>query len=163
MSDPSNASDQGSLWDFACRFYQVPGVEADCLTVQDQHGLDVVLLIFALYRARLGHGFDAVEAYGLARSLMAQLVDPLRRHRRALKQDPGPYALPMVKALRAQLLAAELAGEQTILQRLHSIRIKGSAISSEEALTACVRAADVHLDAALDAVLKRLADAAHRV
>jgi uncharacterized protein (TIGR02444 family) len=152
-----------SIWDFALAFYAQDRVEADCLTAQDHYGLDVTYLIFALYRARLGEGFDAAETQRLAQKLTRQLVAPVRQRRRALKAEPQTEAPALVAETRVQLLAAELASEQTVLQILHLSEIKGQAVSGYDGLIQCVRAAHVPLDAALDALLKRLAHAGQSV
>ncbi|WP_085338224.1 TIGR02444 family protein [Aquidulcibacter paucihalophilus] len=163
MSAPCKTEKLKSIWDFALAFYRQEGVEADCLAAQDTYGLDVTFLIFALYRSRLGQGFDATATQRLAQHLTRQLVDPLRRRRRALKRDPQTEPPSLVAATRAQLLAAELASEQTILQTLHLSEIKGQPLSGYESLIQCARAAQVPLDAALDALLKRLAHAGQSV
>jgi hypothetical protein len=90
-------------------------------------------------------------------------VKPLRQRRRALKAEPQTEAPALIAATRAQLLAAELACEQTILQILHLSEIKGQPLSGYDGLIQCVRAAHVPLDAALDALLKRLAHAGQSV
>lgn len=163
MSGPSKHDPVLSIWDFALAFYAQDRVEADCLTAQDHYGLDVTYLIFALYRARLGEGFDAAETQRLAQKLTRQLVAPVRQRRRALKAEPQTEAPALVAETRVQLLAAELASEQTVLQILHLSEIKGQAVSGYDGLIQCVRAAHVPLDAALDALLKRLAHAGQSV
>ncbi len=163
MSAPSNCDQSLAIWDFALAFYRQDGVEADCLAAQDQYGLDVTFLIFALYRARLGHGFEAITAHRLAQTLTRQLVTPLRQRRRALKAVPQTEAPSLVAETRAHLLAAELASEQTILQVLHLTEIKGQPLSPYDGLIQCIHAAQVPLDAALDALLKRLAHAGQSV
>jgi uncharacterized protein (TIGR02444 family) len=146
-----------SIWDFALAFYRQDGVEADCLMAQDTYGLDVTLLIFALYRSRHGHGFDAAASYELARNLTRMLVDPLRARRRALKSPPAGHDPRTIAQLRDQIKAAELAGEQTILQTLHLSEIKGHSLSGYDSLCACVTAAKIATNDDLDALLKRLA------
>ncbi len=163
MSGPSKHDPRLTIWDFALAFYAQEGVEADCLTAQDHYGLDVTYLIFALYRARLDLGFDAAETQHLAQKLTRQLVTPVRQRRRALKAEPQSEAPALVAEARVQLLAAELACERTILQILHLSEIKGQPLSGYDGLIQGVRAAHVPLDAALDALLKRLAHAGQSV
>lgn len=163
MSARSDLQSPQTIWDFALRFYAKDGVEKDCLTAQDTYGLDVTCLIFALYRAHLGQGFDAPQTFDLARALTNQLVKPLRLRRRALKAEPQTEPPALVGEVRAALLAAELASEQTILQTLHLTEIKGRPLNGYDGLTQCVRAAHVPLDATLDALLKRLAHAGQSV
>lgn len=163
MSGPSEHDTTLTIWDFALAFYAQDGVEAACLMAQDFYGLDVTFLIFALYRARLGQGFDAIDTQRRAQKLTRELVTPLRQRRRVLKTEPQTEAPALVAETRAQLLAAELASEQTILQILHLSEIKGQLLSGYDGLIQCVQAARVPLDAALDALLKRLAHAGQSV
>jgi uncharacterized protein (TIGR02444 family) len=130
---------------------------------QDVYGLDVTFLIFALHRSRNGYGFDAQASYELARNLTRMLVDPLRARRRALKSPPAGHDPRTIAQLRDQIKAAELAGEQTILQTLHLTEIKAPGLNAYESLRACVVAAQLSLDADLDALLKRLAVAGQAV
>lgn len=163
MSGPSKQDPLLTIWEFAQAFYALKGVEADCLTAQDRYGLDVTYLIFALYRGRLGQGFEATDTQRLAQELTRQLVTPVRKRRQALKAEPHTEGPALVVEIRVQLLAAELASEQTILQILHLSEIKGQPLSGYDGLIQCVRAADVPLDPALDALLKRLAHAGQSV
>ncbi|GIU66286.1 hypothetical protein PsB1_0440 [Candidatus Phycosocius spiralis] len=152
-----------NIWDFALAIYQQNGVKADCLVAQDVYGLDVTMLIFALYRSRHGLGFDAPASYELARQLTRMLVDPLRARRRALKSTPAGHDPRTIAQLRDQIEAAELAGEHTILQTLIKSDIKGPKRNGYDSLCACVVAANISLDLDLEALLKRLALAGQKI
>ena len=50
------------LWSYTLHLYGKPGVPSACLALQDVHGIDVPLLIFATWLARRGAaaGFVAI-------------------------------------------------------------------------------------------------------
>ena len=152
-----------SIWDFALAWYQGADVEADCLVAQETHGLDVTALIFALYRARLGQGFDAGIAVELARTLSARIIEPLRSTRIALKSvprlvDPNASAL-----LRQSVKTAELDAERLTLNALAALSFEAAALSYEAGLLAIARASQVQVNLELSVLLKRLALAAQNM
>jgi uncharacterized protein (TIGR02444 family) len=153
MSDRSELS----IWDFALAWYQVPGVEADCLVAQDIYGLDVTALIFALYRTHLGHGFDADVASELARTLSSRVVEPLRAARIALKAPPGGVDTGANEALRQKIKAAELDAERLTLDALMTLPVSGALMSYEGAVAAIADASQAISEPVLKALLKRLA------
>ncbi len=152
-----------TIWDFALAWYKVPGVQADCLTAQNDFGLDVTALIFALYRARHGLGFDAVASAQLARTMSAQFVEPLRNVRVALKTGPQEASPGDRQALREEVKIAELHSEKLILKALVSLPVQAYAINYEGAVCAIADAYKVGNDYRLHALLKRLANAAQNM
>jgi uncharacterized protein (TIGR02444 family) len=120
---PADRSDDDALWRFSLRIYRAPGVASACLALQDQHRVDVNLLLCLLWRAALR---DPINAERLARLESAvqgwrtQLVVPLRALRRELKQRPALDSTG-VPALRDKIKALELEAEhlqQQVLARL---------------------------------------------
>ena len=113
-----------SLWDWAGAAYGLPGVEAACLRLQDEHGQCVALLLWSLWAAHTGRAPSRQAmryAADLARPWHDQVIAPLRSARRALKDaemgvDPAGQA-----ALRARIKAEELAAEQLLLQALETL------------------------------------------
>jgi uncharacterized protein (TIGR02444 family) len=114
-----------SLWEYALRVYNRDGVAAACLAAQDGHGLDVNLLLFAAWLAAAGGALDegdARRASDYCRAWREEVVQPLRRRRRAWKHAaPHPRAYTAIKALeieaeRQQLvMLAELAQERGLV------------------------------------------------
>jgi uncharacterized protein (TIGR02444 family) len=153
MSDLS----ERSIWDFALAWYSLPGVEADCLVAQDGFGLDVTALIFALYRTKLGKGFDPAIASELASTLSKRFVDPLRQARIGLKSLPDQVDRVAGEALRHKIKALELEAERLTLTALVGLPIVAQVRSFEGALVAIAHASDVPLKPELAALLKRLA------
>ncbi|HYC05587.1 MAG TPA: TIGR02444 family protein [Azospirillaceae bacterium] len=104
-----------SLWDFSLATYAKPGVPEACLDLQDRHGADVNLLLWAAWLGSLGHvlteseldaGREAVSAWH------GEVVMPLRAVRRRLKEGPPPAPSPATEALRNRVKAAELEAER---------------------------------------------------
>lgn len=91
---------------------------------QDAHGLDIVLHLFQAYSAlRLGRSLTADEVAS-AESRIAgwrsEVILPLRRLHRALKDPPGFASVPpeSAHALRTLIARAELDAEQAELYAL---------------------------------------------
>ena len=104
------------LWAFSLAFYRRPGVSDACIALQDAHGADVDVLLFSLWCARRGHRLGEAELAAVDASVApwrAEVVQPLRAARRALKPPPGPpFDAPAATALRAQTLTLELEAER---------------------------------------------------
>ncbi|MEN3952297.1 TIGR02444 family protein [Iodidimonas sp. SYSU 1G8] len=99
------------FWDFSVRLYGRPGVEDACLSLQDDFGADVNMVLFCLWRGPLSvAALD--DALAAARPVREGCVVPLRRLRRALSRD-GDEA-----ALRRAVKAAELEAERLAQARL---------------------------------------------
>jgi uncharacterized protein (TIGR02444 family) len=146
-----------SIWDFALAFYAQDGVQGDCLTAQDRFGLDINALIFALYRTRLGTGFDARDAVSLCETMTNTIVGPIRVARIALKTPPASVDASAAHALREKVKAAELDGERLTLEALTRLPDGPPAPSLGAALTSIAAATDIAIGADLEMLLKRLA------
>ncbi len=102
-----------TLWDWAGRCWDRPGVGEACLTLQNDHGQCIPLLLWGLWRWECGDGLDdeAVgQAAALCRAMDDMVIAPLRAERRA--------ASP---ADRERLLANELKVEHELLDRLAAL------------------------------------------
>jgi uncharacterized protein (TIGR02444 family) len=107
-----------AFWRFSLMLYARPGVAEALIRLQDRGGHNVNLILFGLWlgvsegrrldAAGLAHARAAIE--GLDRAIVA----PLRRLRRALKDDPDPD----VRDLRGRVLALEIAAERRVQARL---------------------------------------------
>jgi uncharacterized protein (TIGR02444 family) len=82
----------GPHWTFALDFYRKPGVAQACLTLQDKLGLNVIMLLFALYlfdRHRYALGTDEIARLEQTVAVWRRdIVVPLRAIRRSLKAQP---------------------------------------------------------------------------
>ncbi|MDQ7731872.1 TIGR02444 family protein [Halomonas sp. SpR1] len=109
---------QAPLWDFALAVYAKPGVEAACLTLQEEAGLDVCEVLFHcwLYSFGLEALPAALEREREQRRLWQRdVTEVLRGLRSDLKAKAE--ASESVTALRETIKQAELMAERENLQR----------------------------------------------
>lgn len=106
-----------AFWSYSLATYARDEVEGLCLRLQDDHGFDVNVLLICLWvaetdRAVLQSGEIAALRAATA-AWMADIVEPLRRIRRRLK-DPLPYQLTqdVSEPCRSIVKTAELEGER---------------------------------------------------
>lgn len=111
------------LWQFATGLYAHAGMPEACLALQDSAGVDVCVLLYALYADVHGHALDAcllAQADQHIRALREQVVLPLRRLRRQLKNGLDRLSPEAMAPVRAQVQVAELAAERLLLSCLQS-------------------------------------------
>jgi uncharacterized protein (TIGR02444 family) len=112
-----------SLWRFAVAMYGRPGIGDLCLDLQDRHGIDVPLLLWAAWcGAARGLPLDAAALDRVDAAVggwRRDVVRPLRAVRRRLRHGPAPLA-PTVEsaALRDRVKALELEAERLQLRAL---------------------------------------------
>jgi uncharacterized protein (TIGR02444 family) len=103
------------FWRFSLGFYRQPGVADACITLQEESGIDVNLLLFLLWHATHGHALSAGEVKGLERRIgpwREMTVVPLRKMRRVLK-SPGELVEPgAAEVFRTKVKALELEAER---------------------------------------------------
>lgn len=171
MTDINKEGDSATLWDFAVEIYGRQGVADACLDLQDRCGLDVDLLLFAVWSAVAGPGQLDVGAFRecieLTDAWREQLVKPLRALRRRSGGGFDRIPAAKTKAIGEQLQAAELAAERAELELLENWAAarEPSGPGSEPAaaaasnLVAYLAAADVDTSAAAVAMRPLLAAA----
>lgn len=103
----------GPHWAFSLAVYGQPGVAPACVLLQDRCGVDVNVLLLALFAAtRLNIAIDRsrIEALDTAiTDLRTQVIVPLRQIRRHMKSaDYGPAT----EQARNKVKIAELTAEQ---------------------------------------------------
>jgi len=168
---PVFAGGPEGFWEFSVEVYARPGVAPACLRLQDRDGLDVNLVLFAIWA---GGARGALTAAELARAVEVSLrwregvVGPLRSARRALKAPDVPVEVAGAATLRTRVKAAELSAEklqQHMLAPLAEDAAPPAGRAAAEAnLAACMAAAGLETggpnahDTAADAVI--LLDAA---
>jgi uncharacterized protein (TIGR02444 family) len=109
--------DDEALWRFSLAFYARPCVSEALIALQDRVGLDVNLMLFALWLGVSGRSLTKEElaiADQIARSIRADIVEPLRELRRKLRADPDVD----IQHLREGIKGLELAAEKVIQVRL---------------------------------------------
>lgn len=109
------------LWEFALALYGRPGVEAACLHLQDEAGVDVCELLWRCWL--LQHGARPSRALEAALPAVLawqqEVTAPLRTLRRRLKAEAA--GTRGVAELRATLKRAELQAEKEALDRLERL------------------------------------------
>lgn len=111
-----------ALWRFAVSFYARDGVSPACLALQEKAGVDVNILLFAIY-AQIERGVslsanDLAAADTRVRDWHGEVVQPLRRIRTRMKSGPFPAPSPTTEPLRNRIKADELQAEQIELALL---------------------------------------------
>lgn len=127
---------ESAFWLFSLRFYRRPQVAPICLTLQDDHGVDVNILFFLLYLAinqrRLSlDEVERIDAY--IQAWRTNIVQPLRAIRRQLKPGIEPVAIAESEALRRAIKRDELHAErlqQQTLERAFPLATTGFQASS---------------------------------
>lgn len=109
-----------SLWDWAVRAYARDGVQESCLSLQDEDGQSVCLLLWAAWRGPVDA--ETVEAAAdTARSWHTSAIDPVRSVRRTLKKPVSDMDDARRLALREEIKRVELSAERGLLDELASI------------------------------------------
>ncbi len=143
MDEPEKTAEDEAFWCFSLAFYARPGVADALITLQDRDGLDVNLILYALWLGISGRGpldGDALAAAErVAGTLRSGIVEPLRSLRRKLRHHPDGD----VQRLREGVKALEIAGEKLIQERLARFAGKGRAKTSPGG-----RRADAHANLA---------------
>ncbi|MGQ7262263.1 TIGR02444 family protein [Vreelandella sp. V005] len=109
---------QTPLWDFALSLYARPGVEAACLTLQEEGGQDVCEVLFHCWL--YASGLEALPgAVARQREQRLQWQGRVTEVLRALRRDLKASATTSqsVTALRDTIKQAELMAERENLQR----------------------------------------------
>lgn len=120
-------ADESRFWQFSLALYAREHVPETCLRLQDQHGVDVNVLLYCLFRASEGHRLTAAGIAALDRqvsSWRAEVVRPLRTIRRVMKEAPLLTDAGAQARVRDRIKACELEAEQA--QQLALERIGAS-------------------------------------
>ena len=113
-----------AFWDWAVQAYARPGAAEACLTLQDQHGQNVPLVLWVVWCARTGRSPDAstlAKAAETASAWEAAATAPLRAARRNLKQQVRGIPDEDRLAFRERVKALELAAERLLMEALESL------------------------------------------
>jgi uncharacterized protein (TIGR02444 family) len=103
-------------WAFALELYAEPGISDACLQLQNECGVDVMMLLMATFAAvRRGIVLTLTDVAGMdaaCRDWREQIVLPLRALRTTLKSGPAPAPNERTEKLRSSIKAAELSAER---------------------------------------------------
>jgi uncharacterized protein (TIGR02444 family) len=140
----------GPHWRFALALYAQPGAADACLFLQDRFGVDVNILLFAMFAAaERGMAVTPEDMEGMDTAVEAwrnEAVVPLRTIRRRLKQPLDHVAGAYAEALRTQVKKVELLAErieQALLARWLERR-NGQQTSPDIDLSAILRTVVAH-------------------
>jgi uncharacterized protein (TIGR02444 family) len=122
------------FWNFSVAVYGASGVEGECLTLQDQFGLDINLVLFCAFLGAV-HGIaltpdDIAAARQEVGPWHHDIVSTLRATRHCLKtiELRDAHTAKAAADLRSQIKAAELESErieQTMLEQWAKTRLAG--------------------------------------
>ncbi len=149
------------FWRFSLSLYRMDGVPPSCIALQDRHGLDVNIMLFALWLASKGRAIsapDMQQADGLVRDWRVESVVALRGVRRFLRDPPPPFAGEAAHALRDKIKSAELESERLQQEALFAMRPPEAWGRTEEPL----KAAELNLDACAQSIGAVFDDGARR-
>jgi len=120
--DPTREQQHSPQWDFIVSLYAEPDIRDACLALQNMGGIDIPILLAALYAsAKQNIRFeiqDIREMDVLVDPLRKNYVLPLRAMRTAPKREAVPNANSGLGELRTKILEAELLAEREQLALL---------------------------------------------
>jgi uncharacterized protein (TIGR02444 family) len=132
-----------ALQTFSRNFYERPQVATALIALQDKAGLDVNLVLFAIWLGLSGRGrltdqkLDAAERAVV--SMRVEVIEPLRALRRRLKT----IADADIQRLRERIQAVEIEAEEAAQSRLADIA--GAPLTAEPNLAAAEANLDCYL------------------
>jgi len=109
-----------ALWDWTLEAYAQAGVPEACLMLQDQHGQNTSLLLWAVW-AEAADPVLLARAADIARRWEALALAPLRQVRRALKPAFDGVADASRESLRDDVKSAELRAERVLMEALEAM------------------------------------------
>ena len=115
---------KNNLWDFAVRLYGMPGIADACLSLQEESGVDVPVLLFSAWLADRSVPLPESEMLRIAAVVadwQQEVVLPLRTIRRRLKSGPRPAPDQQTESLRNTIKGAELSAERIELATLEAV------------------------------------------
>lgn len=139
-------ADVSPFWTFSLSLYRTPGVPAACIVLQDECGVDVNVLLFALWLANQGRlvGTDDVAEADSAIALWRnEAVRPLRAVRRLLREPPAGMESAAAAALRDKVKAVELEAERLQQEALFALKPAANWGEASDPVAAAARNMDV--------------------
>jgi len=106
-----------NIWDWALEAYGRPGVPQACLALQDEHGQNTCLLLWAVWAEARDPDLLA-RAAALTRTWEAEAIGPLRAVRRGLKAPAAGVPDGARERLLEDVKAVELHAERVLLEAL---------------------------------------------
>lgn len=112
-------SEDNALWNFVLKIYSDRQVASTCLQLQDNFGLNINRILFALWLAESGRKLvpEALDDLALCQ-WTEQVTEPLRRYRYEVRTSYPQPREALVDDFYQQLKNAELAAEKSELALL---------------------------------------------
>ena len=113
-----------TLWRFSLEVYRRPGVANACIALQDEHGVDVNVLLCLLWLAAAGRRVSPAEVRAIDAGVAQwrdAVVVPLRALRRGLRTPPPLSDPGATEALRERVKAVELEAERLEQEELQAL------------------------------------------
>ena len=113
------------FWDYSLAVYGKPGVADACISLQDEQGIDVNILLFVCWLATVRD--VPVEADEIRRAIdhtagwRDHVVRPLRNIRRWLKEGVDGMPAESAESLRGDVKKFELESERLQQEMLYSL------------------------------------------
>ena len=129
-----------NLWDWSVQAYARPGVQDSCLSLQNEDGQSVCLLLWAAWRGPVDA--ETLEAaVDTAHAWHRTVIEPVRAVRRTLKKPVPDMDNARRLSIREEIKRVELSAERGLLDELESIAGPplASAFDIEAALAAAAR------------------------
>ena len=108
-----------AFWTFSLAFYRRPGVSPACIALQDRHGCDVNLVLYACWVGLSGRGrlarADLARADAVNAPWRSGVIETLRAARRTIgEEDRRGAMLELYQAAKAVELAAERIAQRRL-------------------------------------------------
>ena len=143
MTAPASPSAGSPFWRFSLHFYRHRNVADACITLQEQAGVDVNLLLFLLWHATQKRALSTAEISELEGRIAPwrnMTVVPLRSLRRALKSPPALVGSATAELFRNKIKAAELEAERLQQEAMHELAVPSLLGNDAVSLEAAARA-----------------------
>ncbi len=109
-------TDGAAFWDHSLAIYRRPGFSQAAIALQDRRGVDVNILLLALWRAATGAGALGEATLGMAdatvRPWREQVTERLRAARNAIKAGIAGAPPDQAEALRKDIVGREIEAER---------------------------------------------------
>jgi len=147
----------GEFWDFSVRAYGSSDVPEACLTLQNQYGVDVNMLLFSVWCGYTRGPFEEqtlISAVEFSKQWSEHIVCNLREARTWMKQDGcqmESVERDACLSLRTNIKAVELAAEKLQEFALEQIAMAQSAknLTTSEKVTAGINNVSRYMDRAV--------------
>ena len=115
-----------TLWQTACGLYEQPGIQAACLTLQNHHKANVLVILWLCWAEALKLPLTAEQLNQGTEAANGQTYEHIKNIRQLRKAPPEDLPENTKGRLKSQLLSAELTLEQQILERLERLSKGGT-------------------------------------